>query len=382
QDVIDTRNEIVALTIRAPINGMVIHVEQGRWTERVKIREGDTVRRGQTIIELPDLTQLLVEIRVNELDAEMIQIGQPAWVRLEAYPRLEIPGRVIDISTLAQTYLGNVKVFPAVIQLDEADPRARPGMTASADIVVEHLDDVIQVPLAAVGVIGGRTYVRLHDTHQPIEVTLGLWNGSMAQVIEGLDAGEEIDLAWLEDPATVLASLAGTRTVPEKTAQAIVTLGDEYGRATVVASAAEMMVPGSTQRTGRGGMGGGEEQTRVVEEAGAAMPGFDPSQITPEMMERMQQGGQRPAGQMTMGAQPDSAALAARIEQLRAKRDALPDELKSELDGFIEGGASDFGSLSPALMDSIRTWGLTGRGSRQRTPPPEGDSENSRRYRS
>lgn len=473
EDVAEVIAEIEALTIRAPIDGMVIHAEQGRWMQRTKVREGDSVRRGQTIIELPDLSELLVEIRINELDAEMIEVGQLAWIRLEAYPRLQLPGRIIDISTLAQEFQGNVKVFPAVVRLDEADPRARPGMTASADIVVEHLEDVIQVPLAAVGVMDGRTYVRLHDSHQPVVVSLGLWNESMAQVLDGLDVGEEVDLAWLQDPAAVLATLAGTKAVPEEVAQAILAMGDEYGAASPVLAMDEMMMQTGNEPAERGGMAGGGGRTRGMGDAGARMGEFDMSQITPEMIERMRQGGdrtggdreagaegtqpsgadrtqqagadrtrqssgmagrfteqlqgmldslpadlraeaeqlmsgqgdfraisealrdsmramgggggQRTAGQfMMMRSEPDSAAIAGRIELLHGKRESLSDELRIELDRFIEGGASDFRSLSPALMDSIRAWGVLGRGGRQRTPPPPpvDESDISGRYRS
>lgn len=461
EGVADTRAELKDLTIRAPIDGMVIHAEQGRWMQRTKVREGDSVRRGQTIIELPDLSELLVEIRINELDAEMIEVGQPTWVRLEAYPRLQLPGRIIDISTLAQEFQGNVKVFPAVVGLDEADPRARPGMTASADIIVERLEDVVQVPLAAVGVMDGRTYVRLHDQHQVVEVSLGLRNESMAQVLDGLDVGEEVDLAWLQDPAAVLATLAGTKAVPEEVAQSIIAMGDEYGAASPVLAMDEMMMLGGGERAVRGG----ETQTSGRGDTGARMQEFDMSQITPEMMERMRQsggresgagrtqqggadrthpgatdreqqgggmqgrfneqlqgmleslpedlraeverlmsgqgdfraisealrdsmramgggGGQRTAGQFMMRSEPDSTTTARRIEQLRTKRDSLPDELKAELDRFIEGGASDFRSLSPALMDSIRAWGVLGRGGHQRTPPPADESDISGRYRS
>ena len=215
-----------------------------------------------------------------------IEVGQQAWVRLEAYPRVELSGRILDISTLAQEFQGNVKVFPAVIRLDEADPRARPGMTASTDIVVERLDDVVQVPLAAVGVIDGQTYVRLHLSHQTVEVTLGLWNESMAQVLAGLDVGEEVDLAWLQDPAAVLATLAGTRTVPEEMASAIVALGDEYGAASPVVSMDELMMQGGAEESGRGrGNRGGS-----AGETGARMQTFDMTRLTPEAIEQMRQG--------------------------------------------------------------------------------------------
>jgi hypothetical protein len=465
--VAETRAELEALTITAPIDGMVIHAEQGRWTERRKVREGDNVRRRQTIIELPDLSELLVEIRINELDAEMIEIGQEARVQLEAYPGLQLPGTVIDVSTLAQEFQGNVKVFPAVIRLDEPDPRARPGMTASADIVVKRLDDVVQIPLAAVGIVEGRTYVRPHDSHDPIEVSLGLWNDSMAQVLDGLEVEDEIDLAWLQDPATVLATLAGTKTVPEEVAQAILAMGDSYGAASPVVAMDEIMMQGSEESAR-----GSEGRMRGSGETGARGQQFDRSQINPEAMDRMirggereagasregavggetgvqtrqagtegtqpgaterQQGGQmmsrlneqlqemlqnlpedlraeaarlmsgqgdfrnisealrdsmramrgggqRQAGQFMMRSAPDSAETARRLELLREKRASLSDELKMELDSFIEGGASNFRSLSPALMDSIRAWGILGRGGRQRTPPPIDESDYFGRY--
>ncbi|MCK4349257.1 MAG: hypothetical protein KAX13_00270, partial [Candidatus Krumholzibacteria bacterium] len=299
--------------------------------------------------------------------------------------------------------------------------------------------------------------------HKRVEVSLGLRNESMAQVLDGLDVGEEVDLAWLQDPAAVLATLAGTKAVPEEVAQSIIAMGDEYGVASPVLAMDEMMMQGGGERAVRGG----ETQTLSRGDASARMQEFDRSQITPEMMERMRQiggresgavregatsregvasresgagrtqqgggmqgrfneqlqgmleglpedlraeaerlmsgqgdfraisealrdsmramgggGGRRTAGQFMMRSEPDSATTARRIEQLRGKRDSLPDELKAELDRFIEGGASDFRSLSPALMDSIRAWGVLGRGGRQRTPPPADESDISGRYRS
>lgn len=382
------RAEMEALVIHAPTSGMVIHTEEGRWMDRTKVREGDSVRRHQEIMEIPDLSLLQVEIRINELDAELIRIGQPVRIRMEAYPRLELPGHVTDISTLAQEFSSNVRVFPAVITLDTpTDPRAKPGMTASADIVVDTQQDVLQAPLSAIGVMNGRMYVKPHDTHEPVEVVLGVRNESVAEVLEGVELGEELDLGWLQDESTVLYMLAGQSRVPEQVAQSIIAEGDRYGEVSPVREfpGMEEMMQVTGQRGGRGG--------------GIDFQAIDPSQITPEQMELLnemvtrggtEQGGRQGGGFQRGGAGSDStrggrfggrrgaesdSARAARtalmIEQIRQRIDSLPDSLRSEVSAFIEGGAMDYRSLSPALMDSLRAWGVMGRGRQSRTPPPD-----------
>jgi HlyD family secretion protein len=380
-DVEETRAEIKALTLRAPIPGLVIYVEQGRMMERTKIQEGDTVRRGQQLLQIPDPSVMEVSFFINELDADRVQLGQKARVRLEAYPREVFEASVTDLSTLAQDTSdgGNVRVFPAVVTLDQTDDRIRPGMTASVEIVVDTLEDALRIPLAALGVIGSGCCVKVVGRKDPVTVTLGARNESMVQVVDGLQQGNRIELGWREDTTGLLTQLAGRRALPEGTLRAIQAQGADYGKAKIVVQQEEGAPgPGGGRGQGRGGAG------RQVQ--------FDPANMTPEQLARIQQlqAEGAPAGGMPgaegqavvrmpgqeggagfQRATPDSARMAQFMDGLRQRITTLPDSLRLEVQQLIGSGSLDFRNISPALRDSLRAWNLMG-GQRTRTPPPTG----------
>lgn len=399
EDVIETQQELEALTLYAPISGLVIHAEQGRWTSRTKIHEGDDVRRGQDLVKLPDLSLLLMETRINELDAERIHIGQHTRIRFEAFPRLELEGIVTDLSTLAQETQdgGNVRVFPAIITLVENDPRVRPGMTASVDIIVDELDNCVCIPLSAVGVIDQKTYVKIVGEDDPVEVTLGSRNESEAQVLAGLEVGIEIELGWLRDSGAVLGTLAGYSQVPDDVANSIIAQGDEYGSASPVIQMGEQNEGRGSRRGGdRSGMRGMEGMAGMGgmsrmgggETGMEGMAGMDFSRLSPEMRARLEQmrgeagenlheGGEAGAAGAGMGmmgmrrgeAGSDSARTAQTMEMLRGLKEGLPENLQAEIDTIIESGEINFQSISPALMDSLRS--RSGFRRVGRRPPPE-----------
>jgi RND family efflux transporter MFP subunit len=368
-DVEETRAEIKALTLRAPIPGLVIYVEQGRMMERTKIQEGDTVRRGQQILQIPDLSVMEVSLFINELDAEQVKVGQKARVRLEAYPREVFEATVTDLSTLAQDTSdgGNVRVFPAVVTLDRTDERIRPGMTASVEIVVATLDEALRIPLAALGVMGGGCCVKVTGKKDPVRVTLGSRNESMVQVLDGLQEGDRIEMGWREDTTNLLTQLAGRRALPDGTLQAIQAQGAAYGQAKIVVQQEGPEGPGGAEGPGGGGAG----RTREI----------DPANLTPEQLARFQQmqaEGQaavrvpgQEGGMVIQGAPLDSARIAQVMAALRQRIAALPDSLRREAEQLIVSGSLDLRNLSPALRDSLRAWNLMG-GQRMRTPPPEG----------
>jgi multidrug efflux pump subunit AcrA (membrane-fusion protein) len=359
--------EFAELTIRTPIAGMVIHAEQGRFFDRVKVREGDNVRRGQEIVQLPDLSELQALVMINELDGQRVRDGQRAHVRLESYPKETFEGTVTDMSTLAQQTEdgGNVRVFQAVITLNEADPRIRPGMTASAEIVVDVLEDVLKMPLSGCGVSDDCCLALRVGDDEPIEVTLGLRNESEAQVIAGLSEGDQIRLGWMEEPGHMIAVLAGTLPLPEETSQAILTQGDHYGTSELpsISGGPGADVHGGSEAGARGAAG--EAGNRMGGESGMRM---DPSLMPPEMRARMEQmgrqretGGEQEPGMGRMGMR--GATLdSTRIANLQERAAALPEDLRAELERLMSGGTVDMSTLSTALRDSLRAWGVFGSG--------------------
>jgi HlyD family secretion protein len=110
------------LSLAAPFDGTIAEVN---------IRPGEWVIPGQAVLTLADLNQLKVETTdLSERDIPRVKIGQPVTVFIKALGQ-EIPGRVSDISPLADTLGGDV-VYKTTITLDEVPQELRAGMSVEA----------------------------------------------------------------------------------------------------------------------------------------------------------------------------------------------------------------------------------------------------------
>lgn len=166
-DVDRTRRSIEALTLRAPADGTVNILQNprsgGPFSNGVEFREGDRAWAGANILELPDLSSIHLEARLNEEDRGRLKVGQPATVRIEAVPGKDFRARVDLISVLAKVDFSSgwppVKNFDLGLVLDDHDPRLRPGMTAVARIAADPLPGVMLVPAEAIFQHDGRSVV-------------------------------------------------------------------------------------------------------------------------------------------------------------------------------------------------------------------------------
>jgi HlyD family secretion protein len=113
-----------------------------------------------------NLTQMEVEVSVDEADVGQVKEGQPATFAVDAFPGRSFPARVTRVnvgsnassssssssssgSSTASSTAGTVVAYTAVLSVDNRDETLRPGMTATADIVTQQLRDVVLVPNAA-----------------------------------------------------------------------------------------------------------------------------------------------------------------------------------------------------------------------------------------
>jgi len=190
------RQDMEKLTLKAPAPGLVVY--RRNWSTDAKVQVGDNPWPGMPLIELPDLSRIVAETQINEVDVSKVAEGQDVIVTLDAFPEQSFTGNVNDIATLAteKERRSSVKVFPVEAVLDQADPIMKPGMTVKVEVVVERIPDVVYVPLESVFEQGDVMicHVASNGSFDEREVTLGKRNDNYVIVEEGLEDGERVAL--------------------------------------------------------------------------------------------------------------------------------------------------------------------------------------------
>ena len=203
-DVADTERIMAALTLRAPAAGAITIMPNMRAggpfnRSAPEFRRGDRVWFGAPVAELPDLSTIQMSVRLDEADRARVQSGTRVLVRVDAVPDRELPAAIRDISLVARpdfTSFPPVRNFDAIIRLDEIDPRLRTGMSATARIELNRLNDVIVVPTGAVFQVGGNpaAYVVDGGTATARAVTVLRRGRDQTAIASGLQEGERIAL--------------------------------------------------------------------------------------------------------------------------------------------------------------------------------------------
>ncbi len=140
-DAIET--DLSKAVIRSPINGIVLK---------------RTVEPGQTVaasLQAPvlftlaeDLTKMELHVDVDEADVGKVKAGQEATFTVDAYPDRSFPAKISQVRYGSQTVQG-VVTYETILNVDNSDLALRPGMTATADIVVKQVHDALLVANAA-----------------------------------------------------------------------------------------------------------------------------------------------------------------------------------------------------------------------------------------
>lgn len=178
--------------IAAPFAGVMTQVES---------RPGDQTSPGAPAFRLDDLSRLLVDVQVSEVDINRIQLGQEVSLVFDAILNKEYHGKVSEVA-LVGTTTQDVVDFTVTVELTDADQAVKPGMTAAVNVVVNQLQDVLLVPNRAVRVQENQrvVYVLRNGSPEPVDVQLGASSDTYSQVVGGeLKEGDPIVL----NPPTV-----------------------------------------------------------------------------------------------------------------------------------------------------------------------------------
>ena len=138
-----------ALIIKAPKPGMVIYAKD---RFGIKIQIGSILTPWSPIIAtLPDMTKMISETFVNEIDIAKIKVGQKVTLSIDAFPDKELKGEVISVANIGQPMpKSDSKVFEVNIRIYGSDPFLKPAMTTGNVIQTGAYTDKLFVPSEAV----------------------------------------------------------------------------------------------------------------------------------------------------------------------------------------------------------------------------------------
>ncbi len=195
--VAEIRGLIERCTIQARSPGLIVYEEFMASSPRRKIRLGDRVTPSQGIVRVVEVSRMLVDTSVPERSIHRVRAGQPVTVRLEAFPGLEMSGRVAAIGVLARSArdgMEEAKRFDVTVELNPTDAELRPEMTARVDIRVGERRDVVRLPVNALFERDGMIVVNaLRDGRVEVrQVELGEQNRSFVEIVAGVIEGDRV----------------------------------------------------------------------------------------------------------------------------------------------------------------------------------------------
>lgn len=266
----EIEDEIRKTDIFAPQDGLVVYhmTEQSRFgggSQQSIIAQGEPVREGQKLMRIPDLRNMQVNARVHEAlvsrvrgeryastgfcdsvrgglltdpslfgrlanqfafaevrdrfrdrEQRLTYGGQPARIRVDAFPNRPINGHVKMVATVASQadmLSSDVKVYQTLVALDETMEGLKPGMSAEVTIAIDKAaENVLTVPVHAI--VGSaemgaqrKCFVLTDEGPQERDIVLGLSNDRMAEVRSGIKEGDRVVM----NPKALLSADAKVR---------------------------------------------------------------------------------------------------------------------------------------------------------------------------
>lgn len=198
------KDDLSKATIKAPSSGLVVFNIIWKGGEEGKINEGDSVWRRMNIMQIPDLSSIIVNVPIGEMDIHKVKVGAEVIIRLDAYPEDVFHGNVKEIAKLAtegdlwsRSQQPGKKSFEVTVSIRERNPdKLKPGITANVEIYYKKIPNAVFVPIEAVLLENGKktVYVKIDSGYNGIQVETGDRNENDVVITKGLAGGEEIAL--------------------------------------------------------------------------------------------------------------------------------------------------------------------------------------------
>lgn len=205
RDMERTRSYLSKMVLRAPNDGIVnilpnFRTQGSFGSAPPAFKEGDRAWTGAAIAEIPDLSKMRIDLKLDEVDRGRLQLGQQIRVSVDAIPDKDFIAELDWISPIAQVVWRGMglteKSFPARATLKNLDGRLRPGMSASAEIVIESQPNTLLIPIRASFTLNGKPAVYVQRGQQFVlrQIEAGKRNETDMIAVSGVKEGEMVAL--------------------------------------------------------------------------------------------------------------------------------------------------------------------------------------------
>ena len=203
----EVQEQIKNCTLYAPEDGIVVHANRyssrGGSAEFV-VEAGAMVRERQTIVKLPDPSQMQIKAKINEARVPLVIEGMPVAITIGAFQNKTLKGRVVKVNKYAEpsSYFSSaVKEYATYIEIIDPPDNVRTGMTAEVQIFVEQIELALQIPVQALREFKGHMFVLVQHvddagqtSYETREIEIGASNDTVVTIDDGLKEDDRVVL--------------------------------------------------------------------------------------------------------------------------------------------------------------------------------------------
>jgi len=194
-----TLDNLEKTVYNAPIDGVItsLRVEEGEVA-----LVGTMNNPGTILMTIADLSVMEVEVEVDETDVIGVKMGQPADVRVDAFPDDSVKGKVTEIGSSALqklTMAEESKDFKVIITLEDPPENLKPGLSASADIITARKNNVLAIPISALVLMEKEgaeqeegVYIVQESRVKFTPVQKGIMGELKIEITSGLEEGQDV----------------------------------------------------------------------------------------------------------------------------------------------------------------------------------------------
>lgn len=195
------QEQLAACTVKAPGDGLVVYgssVGRNPWRRDPPLQIGQEVYSNQLLVILPDTSAMVASVRVHETQSSRVQAGMPATVKIDAVSKLQLKASVRSVGVMAeQTGMGSqVREFTIRLLIEGSnDWDLKPSMRCKADILLGRVENAMAVPIQAVYVERGKSYVWIPSGStmwKKQNVVTGRNSETMIEVKSGLEENQMV----------------------------------------------------------------------------------------------------------------------------------------------------------------------------------------------